>query len=272
MPILTHPSHLYFLLYRPQNYIFRFVRHYRHTINDQPTTHRTMPPPERLTGDPDEDPEDLSDAPFAFGRLPTGRERHPEYTLSSSPSQRQPRSNRAGPARPTPATCHPEQAAHEGLQQIPYNYPALNAQPGGELPRYVPSALEYLQASQYRTRDNPRATNGDDFIPPSRRNSSPVSGLTPAPIDEPESIDGLAAARAGSPPTLAGRIPQQPPAAASRTLLFFGKEVWRLVRLEYLGLPLPAALAAEDYDTVLRLTNVLRDFVESENMREPQNE
>lgn len=231
-----------------------------------------MPPPERLIGDPDEDPEDLSDAPFAFGRLPTGRESPPEYTLSSAPSQRQPRSSRAGPARPTPATCHPEQASHEGPQQVPYNYPARNAQPGGEVPRYVPSALEYLQAAQYRTRDSLRATAGDDFTPSSRRSSSPVSELTPAPLDEPESIEGLSAGRAGSPPPPAGRSPQQPLAAAFRTLSFVRKEVWRLVRLEYLGLPLPYSLAAENYDTVLRLTNVLRDFVESENMRGPLNE
>ncbi|KAJ4155061.1 hypothetical protein LMH87_000327 [Akanthomyces muscarius] len=156
-----------------------------------------MSPIEKLIGEPDDDPTDLSNAPFAFGRFPTGSESSAEYTLSSAPSQSQPPRKQARLARPIPfATCGAELAVHERPQQMLYDYQPPSQQPDRYTPRHVPPVLEYLQGIQHGTRDHPRATTGEDFIPTPSRRSSPVNELTPASLDELESIDALAAARA----------------------------------------------------------------------------
>ncbi|OAA69938.1 hypothetical protein LEL_09754 [Akanthomyces lecanii RCEF 1005] len=231
-----------------------------------------MSPIEKLIGEPDDDPTDLSNAPFAFGRFPTGSESSAEYTLSSAPSQSQPPRKQAGLARPIPfATCGAELAVHERPQQMLYDYQPPSQQPDRYTPRHVPPVLEYLQGIQHGTRDYQRATTGEDFIPTPSRRSSPVNELTPASLDELESIDALAAARAGSPPPQGVRVPQQIVEAA-RQCLFICREAWRLVQQGPFGQSLPASQADEDSDAgeVMRLVNSIHEVVNSESTPESQ--
>lgn len=272
MLILTIYSHLYFLHHRLQTFIILLVVYHSYPINDQLTTQSTMSPIEKLIGEPDDDPTDLSNAPFAFGRFPTGSESSAEYTLSSAPSQSQPPRKQARLARPIPfATCGAELAVHERPQQMLYDYQPPSQQPDRYTPRHVPPVLEYLQGIQHGTRDHPRTTTGEDFIPTPSRRSSPVNELTPASLDELESIDALAAARAGSPPPQGVRVPQQIVEAA-RQCLFICREAWRLVQQGPFGQSLPASQADEDSDAgeVMRLVNSIHEVVKSESTPESQ--
>ena len=236
-----------------------------------------MAPTKKLSGDPDKDPTDLSNAPFAFGGSSTSSENSSEYTLSNAPCQWQPPSKpppskQPGPATPCPfPTCRAQMAAQHRLQQMPYNYQPFSQQPAEYAPRNIPPVLAHLQEMRFGTRDNPRASTGDDFIPAPSQVSSPVNELAPSSIDELASIDDLAAARAGSPPPQAPKVPWQVVVATLR-LLFISFEAWRVVQQEDLGRSLPVSQADEDADgdEVMGLVNSIHDVVNSESTPGPQ--